>query len=98
MTTMTARKSLVVSSTRAASLEAFRTGVRNNLSRLANLIGADDFDRDELTDMADGDRVLRHWETLLADPEVRGRAIPEWVWSRHARAATRECTRAWGRV
>ena len=96
MTTMTARPPLVVSSTREATLENFRTAVRNNLSKIANLIGLDAFERDELMDLADSDRVLSRWQQLLS--EAPGPAIPYWVWNSHTRAATRTCLARWWRT
>lgn len=84
---------LTIASSREATLESFRTTVRNSLGKIANLIGLDAFDRGELMDLAESDRVLAHWKGLLAD--APGPAIPEWVWNSHTRAATRTCLAAW---
>lgn len=83
-----------LSSSKPVSAESFQITVRNNLSKVANLLGLSDWDRDELMDLAHSDRVHQRWLELLADPEVKGEAIPEWVWSRYAKAATRDCAQA----
>jgi hypothetical protein len=85
-----------LSSCKPVSAESFQITVRNNLGRLANLLDLSDWDREELQDMAHIDRVHDRWRELLADPEVKGASIPEWVWNRYAKAATRDCAKASG--
>lgn len=80
---------------RTLNREGFQVAVRNHLSRVANSIGLDRYDREELLDAGFSDLVLQHWNNLLADPEVHSGTIPEWVWNRHSRAATRACLKRW---
>lgn len=88
-----------VATTREVCLESFQIAVRNNLSRLANIIGLDPFDRDELSDLAFSDRVLGHWGQLLEEARAQdGPAVPEPIWNRHTKAATRDCANAWGKI
>jgi len=76
--------------------KTFRSAVRNNLSKVANSVGLDSYDRDELMDMAESDLALRHWKALSSMGE--NEPIPEWIWNQKVRAATRLCTKAWGRL
>ncbi len=92
-------KSLFLISKRKAVDEmAFQLAVRNNLGRLANLIGLGESDREELQEMAHNPQIRSFWLDMLGDPDVRDTSIPEWVWNRHARAATHACIRASGFV
>ena len=92
---MTAQK-VVIPPSREVDPSSFVAAVRNNLSKVANCLGFDRWDRDELVDLAESDRVHRHWKNLLT--EVGSRDIPEHVWNTHVRAATRECVAYWGQV
>lgn len=93
MTTVT-KPRIVVPSPKAVEEGSFRISVRNNLSKVANAIGLDRWDREELMDLAESDRVLHHWQALIQ--EVGAQDIPEHTWNRHVRAATRACLVGWG--
>ena len=86
----------IVSPPREAKETSFRAAVRNNLSKVANALGLDAFDRDELLDMADSDRVLSHWKDLAN--AGYGHSISEWEWNKHVRSAARDCANKWGRI
>ena len=92
---MTATHYKVTAPAKALNREGFYVAVRNQLSRVANSIGLDRHEREELLDCGYGDLVLTHWNQLLADPEVHAGAIPEWVWNRYSRRATRACLKRW---
>ena len=86
----------VVSAPRRVEEKHFRSAVRNSLSKIANAVGLDALDRDDLMDLADADLVQPHWKALAS--KGSGGRIPEWVWNQQVRAATRSCAQAWGPI
>ena len=90
--------SLTIASTREGSWQSFQSGVRNSLGRLANLVGLDPSDRDELMDLAHSDRAWAHWRRLLEENSGSSGHTPEHIWNHHVRAATRDCVAHWGQI